>query len=199
MKRFLKHGIIAATLVASLGTVAPSVAFASGSSSGTTATSTAWTTFRADWSTYVQGLKAINATCHTAVQSAHATFSAAMSAATTASARQAARTALQAAIEAALSARVSAITAAGNPPTPPAGYNGTAWVTSFQAANIAFRASVAAAQKTFVAAMTSATTQSERVAARAALKLAVGNAIVTRSTALAALGAHPTKPGQPLS
>lgn len=199
MKRFLKHGIIAATLVASLGTVAPSVAFASGSSRGTAATTTAWTTFRANWTTYVQGLKAINATYHASVQSAHASFSAAMSAATTATDRQAARTALRAAIEAALSARVAAITTAGNPPTPPAGYNGTAWVASFQAANIAFRASVAAAQATFVAAMTSATTQSERVAARGALKLAVGSAVVTRSSALAALGTHPTKPGQPTS
>ncbi|HQT99780.1 MAG TPA: hypothetical protein PLG60_04680 [Acidimicrobiales bacterium] len=199
MKRFVKHGIIAATLVASLGTVAPSVAFASGSSGRAAATTTAWTTFRANWATYVQGIKNINATCRTSVQSAHSTFSAAMSAATTATERQAARTALQAAIEAALSTRVAAITAAGNPPTPPAGFNGTAWVASFQAANVAFRASIATAQRTFVAAMTSATTQSERVAARAALKLAIGNAAVTRSTALAALGAHPTKPGQPTS
>ena len=200
MKRFIKSGLGAVALVTTLGVVAPSVAFAS-SHSATSHASTntsAWTTWRASWASYVSGLKTINATFHASLQAARSTFAIDKSAATTPAQRQAARATLQSAIQAAINARVAAITAAGSPPPPPSGYNGSAWVTGFQAANETFRTSVAAAQSTFAQALASATTSAERVAARGALEIAVGNALVARSSALIALGLHPTKPGQPL-
>jgi len=76
--------------------------------------------FKAQWKTYVQGLQGINATYHTSVQSARATYQAALAVATTKVERQAARATFDASLVAALELRVSDITAAGNPPTPPA-------------------------------------------------------------------------------
>ncbi|HEY7932083.1 MAG TPA: hypothetical protein VIC81_07505 [Acidimicrobiales bacterium] len=197
MKKLMKDMAVVGALVVSLGIVAPSVAFASGTTTTSSSTTSAWASFRTSWSAYGQHLKAINATFRTSIQSAHATFSAAMSAATDATAREAARTALRASIEAAMNTRVAAITALGNPPAPPAGYNGTAWVASFQAANVAFRASVTSAETAYVQAMQSATTPTQRKAARLALKTAVDAAVVAHSNALLALGTHPKKPGQP--
>jgi hypothetical protein len=92
---------------------------------------------------------------------------------------------------------VAAITAAGDPPSPPAGYNGTAWVEGFQAANVAFRASIVAAQTTLSASLSTATTAWDRQSARLTYRLAVGNAIVARSSAIEALGTPPTHRGQP--
>jgi hypothetical protein len=103
---------------------------------------------------------------------------------------------LEAAITAALNARVTAITAAGSPPAPPAGYNGTAYVTGIQAANVAFRASTTAAQSAYAQALASATTSAQRLTARLTLEIAVDNAMIARSTALLALGAPPAHPGQ---
>jgi hypothetical protein len=96
-----------------------------------------------------------------------------------------------------LNARIAAITAAGDPPSPPAGYNGTAWVEGFQAANVAFRAAIVAAQTTLSASLATATTPWDRQSARLTYKLAVGNALVVHSTAIEALGTPPTHRGQP--
>jgi hypothetical protein len=201
MKRITTRAISAVALVAAMGVATPSVAFAAShktvsSHDSSTTTVTAWTTWKATWVTYVQGLKAINTTYRTAVQTAKATYQSALASATTKAQKQTARTALQTALTAALSARVSAITAAGNPPTPPAGYNGTAYVTALQSANVTFRASVTAAQSAYVVALSTATTAAQRQAARGALETAVGNALTVRSNALIALGTPPKNPGQ---
>ena len=92
---------------------------------------------------------------------------------------------------------IAAITAAGDPPAPPAGYNGTAFVTGLQAANVAFRASVSAAQTTYLQALSTATTSAERATARAALETSVASAQTVRAAALTSLGTPPSKPGQP--
>jgi len=93
--------------------------------------------------------------------------------------------------------RDSAITGAGDPPSPPAGYNGTAWVTSFQGINETYRASVVAAQSTYATALAAATTAAEREAARGALEASVGTATTVHANALTALGPPPANPGQP--
>jgi len=130
------------------------------------------------------------------VQGARTTLQAALAAATDKAEKQAAVAAFEVSVEAALNARVTAITAAGDPPPPPAGYNGTAYVDGIQSANIAFRASVTAAQTTLSAALASATTGQDARTARLTYEQTVGAAIVARSTALLALGPPPTDPGQ---
>ena len=197
MKKTLSRVLITGSLVASLGVVTPSVAFASGKTATTHTSTSAWASFRTNWSAYGHRLKAIHEIFRTAVRDAHTTFEVAMRAASDRVARQAARTTLHASLEAALSARVAAITALGNPPPPPAGFNGSAWIANFQAANVAFRSSVTAAETAFVQATQNATTRTERESARLTLEAAIGAAMVTRSNALLALGAQPTKPGQP--
>jgi hypothetical protein len=118
--------------------------------------------------------------------------------ATTPVQRQAARAAYLVSAEAALNARVAAIVAAGDPPTPPADFNGTAYVIGLQAANVAFRASIAAAQSALSAALAAATTPWQREQARLTYETSVANAVLVRATALEALGPPPTHPGQPL-
>jgi hypothetical protein len=157
----------------------------------------AWKAFHAQWKAYVDGLKSINATYRAARATALATLYESLSTATTPAQRQAARAAYRVSIEAALNARVAAITAAGDPPAPPAGYNGTAYVMGIQAANVAFRASVTAAQSTLASALAAATTPWQREQARLAYEAAIGNAIVVRANALEALGPPPANPGQP--
>jgi hypothetical protein len=166
-------------------------------STSTSASVSAWKAFHAQWKAYVDGLKSINATYRAARATARATYFEALSVATTPAERQAARAAYLVAIEAAINARVAAITAAGDPPPPPAGYNGTAYVLGIQAANVAFRASVTSAQSTLAAALAAATTTWQREQARLAYQTAIGNAIVVRANALEALGPPPTNPGQP--
>ncbi|MBW4079674.1 MAG: hypothetical protein HIU84_14465 [Acidobacteria bacterium] len=185
-----------AALVVILGLGTPVAAFAgSTTTTGATTDTSAWSTFHVAWSSYVNGLKSINATYRASVQSADATFRSAMSAASTTAQRQSARLALDTALEAAINVRVSAITSIGNPPAPPAGYVGTAFVSGLQSANIAFRTSVAAAQSSFAQALASASTPSERATARAALKTSIASAMTTRAAALTALGSRPTHPG----
>jgi hypothetical protein len=200
MKRITTRAITAVMLVATLGVAAPGVAFAAShktvSSHTSVTVTTPWTTWKATWVTYIQGLKAINTTYRTSVRTAQSTYKAAIASAKTKAEKLAARTALEASLSVALTARVSAITAAGNPPTPPAGYNGTAYVTALQSANVSFRASVTAAQSTYVVALSTATTAAERQAARGALESSVGAAITARANALIALGAPPKNPGQ---
>jgi hypothetical protein len=104
---------------------------------------------------------------------------------------------LNVSVEAAITTRVTAITAAGSPPTPPAGYNGTAWIAGFQAANETYRTSVANAQATYATSLSTATTATARQAARGALETALGNALSVRATAMASLGPAPTHPGSP--
>jgi len=201
MKHTMIKSLTALSLVVGLGISVPAVAYASStttsSSSTTPTTPTAWTLFRAQWKTYVQGLEAINATYHTSIATARATYKAAMQVATTKAERQAALAALDASIEAALNVRVAAITGAGSPPPPPAGYNGTAWVTSYQGINETYRTAVAAAQTTFSAALAAATTSEQRQAARGALETSVGEATTAHANALTALGPPPAHPGQP--
>jgi len=199
MKKIAIRSIAAFALVASVGFSVPAVAWASGSSpstGATTAVATPWTTWHATWVTYVQGLKSINASFRSSVQSARTTLQAALAAATDKAEKQAAVAAFEVSVEAALNARVTAITAAGDPPPPPAGYNGTAYVDGIQSANIAFRASVTAAQTTLSAALASATNGQDARTARLTYEQTVGAAIVARSTALLALGPPPTDPGQ---
>jgi hypothetical protein len=162
-----------------------------------TTTSTAWTAFKAQWKTYVEGLRTINATYRTSVQTARATYRTALKVATTKAERQAARATLDASIVLALETRVSAITEAGNPPTPPAGYNGTVWVSSFQNINVTFRASVVMAQSTYAAARAAATTADQRQLARGVFETSVGEATTTHAEALIALGPIPSRPGRP--
>jgi hypothetical protein len=207
IKRF--RTLAALTAVTALGVSVPAVAAYGDTTTTTTTTTTAptfssatasvsaWKAFHAQWKAYVDGLKAIDSTYRAARATARATYFEALSTATTPAERQAARAAYLVSLEAALNARVAAITAAGDPPTPPAGYNGTAYVLGIQAANVAFRASVTAAQGTLATSLAAATTPWQREQARLAYQTTIGNAIVVRAEALEALGPPPTNPGQP--
>jgi hypothetical protein len=202
MKSIATKSLAVVALVAAMGVSIPAAAFAdstttSTSTSTTASASTPWTTWRATWVTYVQGLKSINSTFHTAVQTARATLQSALAAATDKTDRQAAISAFEASVEAALNARVTAITAAGDPPPPPTGYNGTAYVDGIQAANVAFRATVTTAQSTLSAALAAATTGQEAKTAHLTYEQTVGTAVATRAAALLALGSPPSNPGQP--
>ncbi len=202
MKSIAVKSVASIALVVAMGITTPVVAFADSSTTSTHAlvkVATPWTTWRATWVTYIQGLKSINSTFRTSMESARSTLKAALAAATTKAERQAAHAAFEASVEAALNVRVSAILAAGDPPPPPAGYNGTAYVEGIQAANVAFRASVTAAQTTLSEALASSTTAQEARTARLTYEAALGTAIAARATALLALGAPPSNPGKPLS
>jgi hypothetical protein len=206
MKLLSVKSIAAIAIVASMGVAAPAAAFADSTTTTTTTTgvsvtasanAAAWTAFQKEWKAYVDGLRSIRLTYRAAVETSRATYLTAIAAATTPAEKQAARLALDASLSADLNARIAAITAAGDPPSPPAGYNGTAWVEGFQAANVAFRASIVAAQTVLSQSLASATTAWDRKAARLTYQLAVGNAIVVHSTAIEALGTPPTHRGQP--
>jgi hypothetical protein len=199
MKSIINRSIAVVAIVAAFGISVPSVAFADGGTTSTNTTASAatpWTTWRATWVTYVQGLKSINSTYHSAMSSARQTLQAALGASTDKTDRLAAFAAFEVSADAALNARVAAITAAGDPPSPPAGYNGTAWVTSFQGDNVTFRASVVAAQTALSLALTGATPQQARTA-RLTYEQSVSAAVSAHSTALLALGNPPAHAGQP--
>jgi hypothetical protein len=207
MKLLSIKSIAAVAIVASMGVAAPAVAFADSTTTTTTtapgvsvsatANAAAWTAFQKDWKAYVDGLRSIRLTYRASVETSRATYLTAIAAATTPAEKQAARLVLDASLSADLNARIAAITAAGDPPSPPAGYNGTAWVEGFQAANVAFRASIVAAQSVLSQSLATATTAWDRKAARLTYQLAVGNAMVVHSTAIEALGTPPTHRGQP--
>lgn len=199
MKKFATRGVTAVALTFTLVVSAPAVAFASSPpASGTTAKApTPWTTWHASWVTFINEIKTINQSYQASLHSARSAYAASMSVAVTAAERQAARTTLTNAVIAAIDLRVSLITAAGVPPAPPAGYNGTAFIDGFQAAHIAFRAALASAQSAFAGAIQNATTPAQRATARANLKSAISAAVIARSNALSALGSKPSKPGQP--
>jgi hypothetical protein len=193
------QSMAALSIVAALSVGIPTAAFGDSTPTATITAkaTTAWTTWRASWIVYIHGLQAINATYRASVKSDRATFEAAWDAATTKAERQAARAAFEASLEATLNARVSAITAAGDPPSPPAGYNGTTYILGLQAANIARRAAVAAAESAYATALVSATTSAQRRADRLTFVAAVDTADAARINALIALGAPPKHPGQP--
>jgi hypothetical protein len=208
MKTLSVKSIAAIALVATMGVSAPAVAFADSTTTSTSATTTtagvsaraaatAWVTWHKTWVAYVDGLRSIRLTYRASVDTSRAAFLTAQAVATTPAEHQAARAAFEASLVTDLNARIAAITAAGDPPSPPAGYNGTAYVEGIQAANVAFRASIVAAQTVYSQSISTATTAWDRRAARLTYELAVGNAIVVRSTALEVLGAPPTHPGQP--
>jgi hypothetical protein len=205
MKLLSIKSMAAVAIVASMGVAAPAVAFADSTTTTTapgvsvsaTATTAAWTAFQKEWRAYVDGLRSIRLTYRASVETSRATYLTAIAAATTPAQKQAARLVLNASLSADLNARIAAITAAGDPPSPPAGYNGTAWVEGFQAANVAFRASIVTAQTALSQSLASATTAWDRKAARLTYQLAVGNALVVHSTAIEALGTPPTHRGQP--
>lgn len=200
MKYFAARSITALALVTAMGISIPAVAFAdSTTTTKTPAAPSAWTTWHKSWVSYVDGLKAVRASYRASVETARSAYDTGLAMATTKAERQAARATLEVALTATLNACVSAITAAGDPPAPPAGYNGTAYVTGIQAANVAFRASTTAAETTYAQALASATTSAQRRIARLTLEVAIGNAIVARSTALLALGAPPAHPGKTTS
>ncbi len=209
VKRF--RALAALTVVTALGVSVPAVAAYGDTTTTTSPTTTtvapptvsvsasvsAWKAFHAQWKAYVDGLKAINATYRAARATARAALYQALSTATAPAERQAARATYLASLEVALNARVASITAAGDPPAPPANYNGTAYVLGIQAANVAFRATVTAAQSTLATSLAAATTPWQRQQARLAYQAAIGNAIIVRANALEALGPPPTNPGQP--
>jgi hypothetical protein len=205
MKLLSIKSIAAVAIVASMGVAAPAVAFADSTTSTTaptvsvsaTANASAWTSFQKDWKAYVDGLRSIRLTYRASVETSRAAYLTAIAAATTPAEKQAARLALDASLSADLNARIAAITAAGDPPSPPAGYNGTTWVEGFQAANVAFRAAIVTAQTTLSQSLATATTAWDRKSARLTYQLAVGNALVAHSTAIEALGTPPTHRGQP--
>ena len=212
MKKLQIKSLAAVALAAAMGVSIPAVASASSTTSTTSTTSSTtangtvsistnataqWKAFQASWRAYVDGLKSIRLTFRASVESDRAAYFAAKAAATTPAERQAAVVALEAALATSLDARVTAITAAGDPPAPPAGYNGTAYVMGLQAANVAFRASIVTAQTALAQALAVATTRDEARTARWNYDTALGNALVIRSAALLALGTPPTNPGQP--
>jgi hypothetical protein len=204
MKLFNIKSIAAVAIVASMGVAAPAVAFADSTTTtsptvsvSATANASAWTAFQKDWKAYVDGLRSIRLTYRASVETSRAAYLTAIAAATTPAEKQAARLALDASLSADLNARIAAITAAGDPPSPPAGYNGTTWVEGFQAANVAFRAAIVTAQTALSQSLASATTAWDRKSARLTYQLAVGNALVAHSTAIEALGTPPTHRGQP--
>jgi hypothetical protein len=162
----------------------------------TTKADGAWATFLVSWKTYVSGLKTIDATYKAAVASVKSTYEAAKAAASTPAEKQAARVALAAGVSTALGARVASIVASGDPPAPPAGYRGSAWVVGFQSANVAFRAAVVAAQGTLASALSAATTGAEELSARSAYRTAITAAEATHESALATLGPAPKNPGK---
>jgi len=196
MKNLAARSITALALVSALGVSIPAAAFADSSTTTTTVAPSAWTTWHGTWVAYVNALKSINLSYRTSVDSAHLAYSTAMAAATTKTERQTARASLETALSAALTARVAAVTAAGDPPAPPAGYNGTAFVAGVQAANSAFRASVTAAQSTYAQALASASTSAQRQTDRLTLAIAIDNALIARVNALTALGTPPKHPGK---
>lgn len=204
MKLFNIKSIAAVAIVASMGVAAPTVAFADSTTTtsptvsvSATANASAWTAFQKDWKAYVDGLRSIRLTYRASVETSRAAYLTAIAAATTPAEKQAARLALDASLSADLNARIAAITAAGDPPSPPAGYNGTTWVEGFQAANVAFRAAIVTAQTALSQSLATATTAWDRKSARLTYQLAVGNALVAHSTAIEALGTPPTHRGQP--
>jgi hypothetical protein len=185
--------------LSALATLGPPPKNRGGSTSTTTTTikvPSAWATFRVSWQTYVNGIKATDATYQYSVKSAGLTYRASILAATTPAERQVARSVLDTSLAAALNVRVAAIIAGGNPPTPPAGFSGTAWVTSFQAANVAFRAAVVTAQSAYASALAVATTHTQREVARLTFRAAVDTAQAVHVSALATLGAPPKNPGK---
>jgi hypothetical protein len=209
MKKFNIKSLASVAVVTAMGLTIPAVASASSSTTSTTSTTSvgtaatattsatpAWKAFHASWKSYVEGLKSIRLTYRASIESDRAAYFEAKSTATTPAERQAALAALEAALAASLNARVTAITAAGDPPTPPAGYNGTAYVMGIQAANVAFRATIVAAQTTLAAALAVSTTRAESHSARLNYEAALGSALVVRSAALLALGSPPADPGQ---
>jgi hypothetical protein len=210
MKKINIKSIAAVAIVTAMGFSIPAIASADSTTTSTTTSTSvstatsatasataAWKAFHASWHAYVDGLKSIRLTYRASVESDRAAYFEARSMATTPAERQAALAALDASLAASLNARVAAITAAGDPPAPPAGYNGTAYVMGIQAANVAFRASIVAAQTTLSQALAVATTRAEMRTARWNYDTALGNALVIRSAALLALGAPPANPGQP--
>jgi len=202
MKRFATRTITVLSLVAALGFSVPGTAYGDSSTpaaNSAVAAPSPWTTWNTRWVSYFDGLKSINLSYRSSVESARSVYVSAIAAATTEAQRQSARTNFEGALAADISVRVVAITAAGDPPAPPTGYNGTAYVIGIQSANVAFRASASAAQSTYAQALASATTNTQRRTARLTLEKAIGNAIVARSTVLLALGPPPAQPGQPSS
>lgn len=195
-------------LVVAAGIALPAMAGADSTTTTTTTTTTisaasqatsAWKAFHDEWRAYVDGLRSINATYRSSVDAARSVYESSLATATDKTERQAARTTFLNALSVALNVRVTAITAAGDPPAPPAGYNGTAYVEGIQSANVAFRASVAAAQSAYATALAAATSPQQQRAARLTYQAAIGNALVVRSDALLALGPPPSHPGQPAS
>jgi hypothetical protein len=205
MKSLTARSITAAALVATLGVGVPAAAFASSTNSTTHSSTTskatavdvlAWKNWHATWMTYIYKMRSINLNYRTATESARAAFTTSMKSAKSMVDRTTARSNLNLGLFAAVNSRISAINAVGSPPAPPAGYNGTAYVTGIEKANTAFRSAIAASQTAYAEALLSATTPDQRSTARQARLLAVRTAVVARATALLALGSPPAMPGR---
>lgn len=205
MRSLTTRSFTAVALAVTLGLGVPAAAFAASPKSTPSASTVthpsavdvlAWRTWHASWMTYIYKVRSINLNFKASVERERSAFTTAMASATTMSDRMAARTSRNAALSLAINDRVAALTAVGNPPAPPAGYNGSTYVSSIQATNIAFRAAVASAQTAYAQALLNATTRQQQTAAHSALRVALGDAITARSAALLALGPPPLNPGK---
>jgi len=122
MKRFATRTITVLSLVAALGISVPGTAYgdsATASTNSTIAASTPWTTWHRTWVAYFDGLKSINVSYRSSVESARSAYLSAMAAATTEAESQTARANFETALTADINVRVAAISAAGDPPAPP--------------------------------------------------------------------------------
>jgi hypothetical protein len=123
MRSLITRSAVALVAAASIGLVAPSVAFAAGGSPAPTTTSTTTTTVATVKShprtlaAYRADRTAINQAFKWAVESAQTIFQQAKAQATTAAARSTARAAYELSLIQAAATRDNALTALGKPPT----------------------------------------------------------------------------------
>ena len=193
-------------IAAAIGLIAPVAAFADSTTTDPTSTVVTTTTVVSPWKTwhaaeasYLDKRDAIQQTYLAAVATARSTYYTSLSIATTAAEDATARTILDQAIATAIEARSASYVALGNPPPAPATSKYGAWFDQVQTINETYRTSVMAADATYAAALQTSTTAAQRATAQAALKLAIANAEVVRSAALAALGAPPAPTTGPSS
>ncbi|NNN00439.1 MAG: hypothetical protein HKL86_01245 [Acidimicrobiaceae bacterium] len=189
-------------LVATLFVGVPTSAFASTSPFSTTGWSAthsttrrlAWKSWHNSWIDYLRGLNAIDASYRASVKTARLAYGAAIATSSNRADRLAAKAQLVRALDAALLKRVAAITAVNFPPAPPAGFGATRYVNEIRRVNIDFRSALVVAETAFAQAVHKATSDAQRSRARAALRMAINKATLTRAQDLAALGPPPANP-----
>jgi hypothetical protein len=199
MKSFTTRGVAIVAIATAMGLTAPVAAFADSTTTLPTSTTVVttttvvnpWKAWHAAEASYLDKRDAIQQTYLAAVATARATYYTSLASATTTVEDTTARTILDQAIATAIEAESASYVALGNPPPAPTTTKYGAWLDQVQSINGTYRTAVLAAQATYAAALQTSTTSAQRVSAEAALKLAIANAEVARSAALAALGAPP--------